>query len=216
MKLTTQEYHTLYTLVFNPANNYPGYQPGVLESPDGNATWDTKKHYAHIALKYLDNYKGEGAVHMRLVLEEWTQYATEVAIDLGLPMKYWPHINDSTIRILAYRPGAESALHTDFDLFTLPMYRNIVSTYEANFENGSVNFLSEDTFNRLHYGELMEEINPMAYKATPHKVTPDFTGRTQYAAVFFAMPRLDVQLPCTKPVYEWLRERKGRSRKSAA
>lgn len=215
MRLTTSDYHTLYTTVFNPANNYPGYRPGIIEAPAGNSEWDTGKHYAHISMKYLAAYGGLGMYHMERLLVDWTNYAKEVAINLGLPMKWWPHLDDSTIRILAYPAGTTTARHTDFDLFTLPMYRNITDTYEAELGNNP-SFVNVDQFNQLHYGELMELINPVAWQATEHEVHAEPHGRTQYSAVFFAMPRLDLTLPSGLLVQEWLDDRKLRSRKEAA
>lgn len=223
-RMSVQDYHTAYTMVFNPANEYPGYRPEVSESPDGDIFLDKGKHFAHIACKYLD--KWDYAVGHRTIdhdwlyqlLYDWTEYGIQVAIQLGLPMKWWPNVEDSTIRILAYPPGTVTHPHYDFDLFTLPMYRNIRDTYEVLEGDKADRYswvregaLAADNF---HYGELATLVNEN-YMPTKHQVRADEKGRTQYAAVFFAMPRLDLTLPTGVKVADWLEERKTRSRSGA-
>jgi hypothetical protein len=205
VKMTEKEYAKLHGWVFR--DWYPGFKPEVTESPHGDTRWDRKKHYAHIARKYLEGYNGPGSYYMQSLLDDWVQYARGVAVDLGVPPKYWPEYEDSTIRILAYPPGGGTEEHTDFCLFTIPMYRNITNTYEAKFGHPS----RLGHVDKVHIGELLERINPNL-KATPHCVVPDVQGRHQYAAVFFAMPRLSISLPDGQRIDEWLGERKGRSR----
>ena len=219
MKLSTAEFRTLYTAVFNPANEFPGYRPNVMEAPDGDWVFDKQKHYAHVATKYLAEYDGYYKAVLTQLLHKWTDYAVERAIELGFPMKWWPSPEDSTIRIQAYPPGADSAPHYDFDLFTLFMYRNLAENYECmdgdhldRYRWVKPDALNADAF---HYGELATLINEN-YRPTKHQVHADAKNRTQYAAVFFAMPRLDLTLPGGLKVQEWLDDRKWRSRKEAA
>jgi len=217
MKFTEKDWRHVADMTFTEA--YPGYKPGVIESPNGDGVWDTSKEYTHIAAKYLNSEWGEenplDATYLMDLLFDWVQTGKNVALRLGLPIQYWPTISDSTIRLLAYPPGAGTALHTDFDLFTLPMYRNIITTYEATFvEEKDMPWENIDQFNRLHIGELMAEINPHAYVATQHLVKADPRDRHQYSAVFFAMPSLEAVLPSGLTVSEWLLFRKARSRRT--
>ena len=65
---------------------------------------------------------------------------------------------------------------------------------------------------QLHFGELMQEIEPRIWEATSHFVMPD-EYKSQYSAVFFAIPDWDAVLPSGIKVGDWLAERYARSRK---
>lgn len=54
---TAQDYRIISEIVFDTECKYPGYRPNVVESPNGDGYWDGDKRYAHIAYKYLDEYK---------------------------------------------------------------------------------------------------------------------------------------------------------------
>ncbi len=219
MKISQYDYQTLYNAVFTDV--YPGYIPTAQEAPHGDGVWDTGKRYAMIAMKYLSKYDGRDAWFMEELLNECVANAVSVAIDLGIPQKYWPDIQDSSIRVLEYPAFSLSAPHTDFDLFTMMLYRNRMENFEYTYEltkhstgkSRSAALLGDmkKTHPGLHFGELMELINPSAYVATKHEVTA--TPLTQYSCIFFAMPRLDVHLPDGMLIADWLKERKGRSRR---
>ncbi len=223
MKIDQYQYQLLYNTVFSDA--YPGYIPTVQEAPHGDGKWDTGKRYAMIALKYLNQYDGPDAWFMEELLDECVSESRNIAIDLGIPQKYWPNIQDSAIRVLEYPAFSLSAAHTDFDLFTMMLYRNRMENFVytqpawaghgkcAPVNHRSSTLLAEmkETHPGLHFGELMELINPAVYKATKHEVTS--TPLTQYSCIFFAMPRLDVHLPDGMLIADWLKERKGRSRR---
>lgn len=213
MQLTDTQMFTLLNTVFR--DEWPGFKPNVIESPDGNAQWDTEKLYSHINKAYyskVDHGKQWVFNTPMEIHKQWCHYARHVAMRLGVPPEFWPQDEDSTIRILMYPPGASTARHTDFDLFTLPMYRNITECYTGVFDEDTI-FEEVNTFQRLHIGELLHEINP-TFKATPHFVKPDERRRWQYSAVFFAIPDHHAMLPNHGPtVGEWLEERKGRSRR---
>jgi isopenicillin N synthase-like dioxygenase len=210
-EITPGTYTRLHEIVFS--GYYPGYIPEVTEAPHGDGNWDEGKRYAHIALKYLATYDDQGADEMYRMLGEWTRDARMVAATVGLPPEFWPTIEDANIRLLEYAPGAGSAPHTDFDLFTLPMWRNLKSHFRYTEPACADPILDEvcDYAPGIHFGELMPIINPKAFKATEHKVLA--SSRWQYSMVYFAMPPLQETLPSGLKVADWLAERKQRSRK---
>jgi hypothetical protein len=210
-------YARLHSYVFS--GMYPGYRPDVTEAPNGDGYWDEGKRFAHIALKYLNKYGfGRGSREMEQLLHTMTDVAVEAAVQIGLPPEYWPTIDDANIRILEYPPSAMSAQHTDFDLFTLPMWRNrpdrfkYVTPTVGDIQTGDA-ILDEarEHYPGIHFGELMPKIDK-TYMATEHKVLP--SNRHQYAAVYFAMPPLSAVLPNRQIVRNWLAERKKRSRRT--
>ncbi len=220
--LDSNEYARLHAAVF--ADNYPGYRPKVVESPDGDGKWDADKRYAHVAMKYLQEYSGSEAGYLYDVLFKMIEEAVAVSVALGVPPAFWPKVEDSTLRILEYPPGATTAPHFDFDLFTLMCYRNIPENFaycgvdlSGNSDRRLVK--AQELNEQIHFGELLEIVCP-AYKATRHKVIDDPHGRTQYSAVFFGIPDHDAVLPSSSllpgkmTVGEWLDERMARSRKT--
>lgn len=233
---TVKDYHILSNLVFN--DDYPGYRPNVVESPNGDDNWDTEKRYAHIARKYLhqfkethsignpryyDSYYYTNMVVLNEYLEIVNNKAIEIAIELGVPKNFWPDIRYSTIRVLEYPPGALAHTHTDFDLFTLMCYRNIPEYFRYCYSDGrsynageipSDNLLIANALNsQIHFGEILEILMPNTYTATPHCVVPDQKDRTQYSIVYFAIPDHNAVLPNGETVSEWIDERMSRSRK---
>jgi len=201
MKLTPSQFQTLHSFAFSPRNS--GYKPSIQESPNGDGTWDTGKRFAHVASKY-----GLG--------ECFSAYKTSLAeaIDachyLGIPGDFWPvSAGDSTLRVLDYPAGATSAPHTDFDLFTVSMYRPNPEAFRyLGGDCAELNVVKRH-FPGIHFGELITEI--MGWPATEHEVIASPVATS--SAVFFAMPPLDARLPSGVLVGEWLRERKERSRR---
>jgi len=210
--ITPATYGRLHSWVFS--GRYPGYKSDVTEAPHGDGNWDYSKRFAHIALKYLSRYDGQGKSEMENLLYKMTDVAREAAIQIGLPPEFWPVVDDCNIRILEYGPGVVSAPHTDFDLFTLPMWRNIANGFRYVQPAPTDKILDDacDHYPGIHFGELMPLIDKV-YTATAHKVLA--SKRYQYSAVFFVMPRLDVVLPDGRTVGEWLEPRKKRARKTA-
>lgn len=212
-----EDYAKLYELAFNVKN--PGYKPFSMESPNGDGKFDFDKRYAHIAVKYLDNPdctfdECEGNLAEDYI-DECMELATEVAITLGIPREFWPDKRYSALRVLEYKPGAISHPHTDFDLFTLMMYRNTPDNFIYTNQSNDSHFWVLENANSLnhqiHFGEVLELINPY-YTATKHEVLKDPNNRTQYSVVFFAIPDHDSILPNGTSVGDWLEERIGRSR----
>jgi hypothetical protein len=217
--LTEQEFLHLYDYCFDP--EWPGYNPKVIESPDGDGVWDDRKRYAHVSLEHIEKDAGASSAEqikkdaaassarlknwykkqairnhpLMSYLDKGVDKARGQALRLGVPSAFWPDKRYSTIRVLEYPPGASSAKHTDFSLFTLPMYRNI----------------SLPRPKQVYYGELLELINQY-YTAQSHEVDSDREQRTQYSAVFFAIPNHAAVLPTGETVGDYIKERRARSR----
>jgi hypothetical protein len=217
---TAEDYAELYELAFNVKN--PGYKPFTFESPNGDGKFDFDKRYAHLAMKYLGSFEctlTEEEVNLAEgYIDDCMDLAIDIAITLGIPREFWPDKRYSALRILEYKPGAISHEHTDFDLFTLMMYRNIPGNFVSGGHLTGKNFTVLETAKELndqiHFGELLELINP-AYAATPHYVNADSLNRVQYSVVFFAIPDHDSVLPDGTSVGDWLQERANRSRKDS-
>ncbi len=135
------DYATIHSLVFR--DDYPGYKPNVVESPNGDGKLDSMKRYAHVAEKYLSHKNtgslsdyckslsdGRGAYNddmdlLSKYLDRAHLLSLEVAVSIGVPREFWPVRKYGALRVLEYGSNATSAEHTDFDLFTLMCYRNL-------------------------------------------------------------------------------------------
>lgn len=223
---TAHDYRILSDLVFR--ENYPGYRPNVVESPNGDGKWDGEKRYAHIADKYLKSAWdklghikdwNDESVKEHACLTTLSEYmnkahvkALEVAVELGVPKAMWPNYKASAMRVLEYPPGSVSHEHTDFDLFTLMCYRNIPEDFRYTGQISEQLQLANQLNRQIHFGEILELVNSN-FTPTGHKVIEDAMGRTQYSIVYFALPSHDAVLPDGQTVGEWLEERYSRSRK---
>lgn len=190
-------YAKLAEIMFD--SHWPGL-PKTLEAPNGDGKVDREKRYSHAALKYFYRASAEPLPKggLALVRECWQRAfdrSRELAVEHGLPI---PSAEDSTLRLLMYPPGAGSAQHTDFDLFTVRVYENCPNEGLPQGE--------------IHWGELCEMLG--GPKATPHSVKPARCWR--YSAVFLAMPALGMLLPSGQTVAQWLDERKRRARVAPA
>lgn len=180
------------------SETFTGYTPAVAEAPNGDGKVDVQKRYAHLNLRTLGSVPKPEQTNFALLFDHCMAAALAHAERLEIPIAYYPSAEDSTLRLLEYPPGATSAEHTDFDLFTINLYRSHPD-------------LLIPAQTEVHYGELAEIVTGGRLKATPHHVLAHPT-QTQRSAVFFAMPRLNVVLPTGITVREWLTERKTRSR----
>lgn len=176
------DYWKLHTLFHS---GYAGYRPNVIELPNGDGKADTDKRYLHIATKY-----NPPDWAMDLLIEAYSQ-AVGTALHMGVPNAFMPDLDACALRVLEYPPGVGGHLHTDFDLFTLNLYRSV---------NSFPDF--------VHLGELGEAIG--LGPAYPHEVKP--MGEYQYSAVFFALPSPTAVLPSGEVVGDWLQKRLARSR----
>jgi hypothetical protein len=175
------------------ANEHFGYRRDVTEIPNGDGVSDTGKRFAHVATKYgLSN----------LVLREafWTAMALadETAAHWGLALDP----DACALRVLEYPAGAGSAWHTDFDLFTVNLWRSHPELMRQ-----------EDDWcpKGVHFGELFTLLVDKNRKATGHYVESHPTER-QRSVVFFALPSHKRRLPGGGTVGTWLEERIARSR----
>jgi hypothetical protein len=186
--------------VFRP--DYAGYKPDVTEIPNSDGKADTLKRYAHIAPKY--------SPAPELLVFAWKAHA--IALDaakaFGVTAEFLPIFKYGALRILDYPPGAGSAEHTDFDLFTIHCYRDVP---EAFIRSGDP--LPEAVANvnaDCHIGRLGEILG--LGKAHPHHVEP--TPVPQHAIVYFAIPEHDAVLPTGEVVRDWLNRIMAESRTS--
>jgi hypothetical protein len=186
-----EAYDTLHALVFAP--DYAGYRPNVIESPHGDGRLDPAKRFAHIALKY--NPTPEMLVYFDLAFEMAHMIGSETGIDAA----FLPDRAACAMRILDYPAGAGSEMHSDFDLFTLNLWRN---------PEGGVHVAGAPCREFVHVGEIGEIVG--FGPAVLHEVPPQ--DRQQQALVFFALPAHSTMLPTGQTVGAWVAERTARSR----
>lgn len=193
---TADDYQTLHSIVFatdaDGRPRYPGYRPEVVELPNGDGRADREKRYAHVSYKNL--YKSPSVpLYSGLTPAEWCYLldtlrfahaeALRVARALGAPEAFMPDIRYSALRVLEYPPGATSARHTDFDLFTLLCYRDRPEGLvrhprhdqdEPGLDPDSLDAIAPG----LHIGELGEIVG--LGPATPHEVVPVYETARVY------------------------------------
>lgn len=209
------DYDRLHSIVFR--GDYPGYRPEVRELPNGDGKADAEKRYAHVADKYLENAWHENQWDTDELYEELKaahRLSLRVADALQVPAAFRPRLEYGALRVLEYPAGATSNLHTDFDLFTLMVYRDQPECFVAHepWTGDTRTDLRLDAARKLnaqlHIGELGELID--LGPATPHEVVASATP--QHAIVYFAIPDHAAVLPTGQTVGEWLEERLARSR----
>lgn len=189
-----QDYDRLAALAFTP--DYAGYKPNVVESPDGDARFDVGKRYAHLATKYFTANTPQPLQHAFWDAFDLAWTYTERRFDGAIKLDS----DACALRLLEYPPGVGGAAHTDFDLLTLNLWRSEPAKLASEAGPGAW----------MHIGELW----PLLWSgssATRHWVEP--SDRTQYSAVFFALPAHSTKLPNGDTVGSWLQERLARSRK---
>jgi hypothetical protein len=200
-----RDYERLHKLVFR--KDYSGYKPDVAEIPNGDGKVDDKKRYAHVATKYLVTEQQRKDLMPYL---EAAHHLSIAAADIaGVPKAFWPKIENGALRVLDYPPGATSAKHTDFDLFTLMVHRNQPECFVAEEVEESRALKRIHILNKqAHLGEIAELIG--LGQATPHEVVASETR--QHSIVHFSIPDHAAVLPSGLTVGDWLAERMGRSR----
>lgn len=203
------EYNMLHDLVFK--EGYPGYKPNVTEIPNGDGKMDADKRYAHIADKYLEacdeRVHPEALQIMLYCLERCHQLSLQVAEALKIPTKYMPVRKFGALRVLEYPIGAGSNLHTDFNLFTLLLYRTDKAAF-ITVGNDEVPAEARALNEQLHLGGLGQEIG--LGTAMTHGVLP--LEKVQHSIVYFSLPDWAAELPSGLLVGDWVQERMARSR----
>ena len=199
-------YDRVAAFAFSDKN--PGWRPEIEESPNGDGVWDTNKRFAHLAPKYFTD---DTPREIKQLHSNWVIKAQQACRYLGIPGKFYPG-PDCTIRVLEYPPGATTAPHLDFDMFTLSMFRDDPDAfvYLDGSDQDPELLKAREGYPGIHFGEILTEIDPK-FKATNHKV--DGTENTQKAMVFFVLPKWTARLPSGLTVGEWVQERKARSRR---
>lgn len=203
MKLTRETFDLLATYAFSARN--PGYKPAVREAPNGDGVWDEQKEYAHIAPKY---FTPDTPLEVRKIYDDVLAYAEAMCLRLGLPDGVFPG-PDSTLRLLRYPPGATTAPHTDFDLFTLSLYRSHTNAFAYLGGDCAELQRAREISPGIHFGELMTEITGVP--ATEHETWPLHVPSV--SAVFFVIPPHEFVVPSGVTVGEWIKERVARSRR---
>jgi hypothetical protein len=188
---------------------YAGYKPEVLEAPNGDGKIDARKRYLHVALKYSP--PAWAIAYLARAHFE----ACRIAEAIGVPPAFYPKVENGTLRVLDYPPGAGSAEHTDFDLFTVHCYRSSPKDF-VKVENpdwpvqydwpARVDALRIDP--DVHFGDIGAEVG--LGPATRHMV-PERDYR-QEAIVYFAMPANDARMPDGSRAIDWIADRYARSR----
>lgn len=201
---TKDEYDQLNGLVFR--DDYSGYKPEVKEIPNGDGKVDADKRYAHVGTKYFTTHQQR--MELMPFLLKAHAIAMDVAIAIGLPEEFKPKLEYSSLRVLEYPPGAISNEHTDFDLYTLMLYRDQPDRFVSkDMGNHVLREIRHINF-QAHIGEIGTELG--LGQATPHSVLPSATP--QHSIVYFVIPDHAVRLPSGVLVRDWLNERMARSR----
>lgn len=195
----------LIEYAFSDAN--PGWRPEIQESPNGDGVWDTNKRFAHLAPKYFTEATPDFVL---AAYEKQLGLATHACRLLQIPKAFHPG-RDCTLRVLDYPAGATTAPHTDFDLFTMRVWRDASHAFRYLGGRGVELWAIRGRYPGLHFGELMAEIDPKRWEATEHEVVA--SDEPQSSCVFFVMPDLGAVLPSGLAVGDWLEERKARSRR---
>lgn len=193
MIFNATNYARLHALVFS--EGYPGYRPALRERFQDSQRTDVAKKFAHVATKYLakDPDLSRAAALEKYLLVAHAR-ALEVARDLCVPERLWPALEACALRVLEYPPGATTAPHYDFNLFSVNCYRDRPELLQPNA-------------NEYHLGELAQifGVGPQLQHWTDPCDAP-----TQ-SIVYFALPAHSV----TMTVGEWVNWRVESSRVKA-
>ncbi len=189
----------LHGVLFSPS--WPGYKPEVKEIPDGKGVADELKRYSHVATKYLDAVPEDQPSEWllaELVFNQCFDMAQAHNVEFQRKVPGWPDLDrdECCLRMLEYPAGVGGEAHTDFDLFTVNIWRT-----------HSWPVVPVDQ--HVHMGEIGELVNHGCV-ATRHRIMP--ADATQMSLVFFALPSREFILPTGLKVGAWLDERMGRSR----
>lgn len=175
------EYKCLSNL-FDRHPPYRGYKPEVKESPNSDGVVDKGKRYLHVALKY------DPPQYAIDILARAHFEACRIAETLDLPSDFYPKVENGTLRVLEYPPGEGSAEHTDFDLFTVNLWRSTPTDHEQRHDNESGWLKGPCVWHMGRLGEMLGK-----GKAISHRVQA--RPYSQQALVYFAMPANSAEFP---------------------
>jgi hypothetical protein len=164
---------------------YKGYKPAEREAPNSDGRVDEGKRYLHVALKY-DPPAWAVEYLARAHFE-----ACRIAERIGVPDAFYPRVENGTLRVLEYPAGAGTEEHTDFDLFTVNLWRSTPEDHEHYSGNGPKGSWELGVNGAHHVGRIGELVGMGA--ATPHRVPA--RPYAQKALVYFAMPAMAARLP---------------------
>jgi len=166
---------------------YAGYKPDQGESPNSDGKVDIGKRYLHVAPKYnpplwAQNYVA--AAHYE---------ACRIAEKLKVPDAFYPRHENSTLRVLDYPAGTGTVEHTDFDLFTVNLWRSTPEDHEQHEVRTHDGARWWTSGTPSHHTGRIGTLVGMG-DASPHRVPArDYPQR---AIVYFAMPAMAAAFPC--------------------
>lgn len=173
----TEAEHSLLATLFDD-KTYKGYKPEQAEAPNSDGRVDIGKRYLHVAPKYNPPLFAVDLLAM-------AHYeALRIAEEIGVPDAFYPRVENSTLRVLEYPAGTGTLEHTDFDLFTVNLWR---STPDDHEQFGPVNDTDCDWtpgVRSFHMGRIGAMLGMGT--AVPHRVPA--RDYPQKALVYFAMP----------------------------
>ncbi len=179
--------HTALATLFDAPGGYAGYKPSEKEAPNSDGRVDAAKRYLHVALKY------NPPDWARDFLAVAHFAACEIAERIGVPDAFMPRVENGTLRVLEYPAGSGTVEHTDFDLFTVNLWRSTPEDHERHEPDGPY-YDARWVPGRgqgWHTGRIGELVG--LGPATPHRVPArDYSQR---ALVYFAMPAMAARFP---------------------
>lgn len=190
MIFNAHTYAQLAEIVFQP--DYPGLVK-YTEAPNGDVA-DVGKQYAHIAHRYMGYH---GSALLGAAFDEAHGRCWHLCKGLGVPPQWLPDPRYGALRVLRYPPGVAGAGHTDYDLCTLQVYRNLPE------------LLKPQVHWPLHWGELAGELG----LGEPLYHWVESSDEWQYSILYAAMPALYRELPSGLTVKQWFAERSAKVRR---
>lgn len=202
---TASDYARISNIAFT--ETYRGYMQNTREGE--------QRHISSVMYNLLDKPDIGISQSEVSILKSYVKIAheraVEVAVLLGIPRIFWPHIDSGILRVLEYPPETCNPKHIDYDLFTLMCYRNLPDNFRYVGEQSKDALEIANTLNKqFHFGRLISTACKGMYHATSHEVIVDASQRTQYSIVYFANPHFDAVLPNGNTVGTWVRNKMNR------
>lgn len=178
MRVAFEQGHAELARLFE-LEGYKGYKPEQREAPNSDGRVDAGKRYLHVAMKYTP--PPNALIWLALAHFE----ACKIAEKLQVPAEFYPRVENGTLRVLEYPADSDgTAEHTDFDLFTVNLWRSTPNDHE-HFSGAIGSEAWRTGAHEYHIGRIGEMIGGLG-KALPHRVQSK--PYAQRALVYFAMP----------------------------